>query len=133
MSGAARFRAAVEAGDLDALMDSLADEVVLHSPATFRPREGKDAVRRLLRIIMDTFEDFRYTDQVEGSGISILVFRARVGERQVEGIDLLRFDPGGRVEDFTVMVRPLSALVALAEAVGPRLVAADGGAGAAGE
>ena len=60
-----------------------------------------------------------------------LVFEARVGDKQVQGLDLLRFDDDGLIEDFTVMVRPLSATMALAEAVGegleraPRLLGAS--------
>ncbi|HWH32857.1 MAG TPA: nuclear transport factor 2 family protein [Egibacteraceae bacterium] len=125
------FRAGVESLDLDAMTAALADDVVLHSPVTFKPFQGKAAVRRLLGILLETFSDFRYTDELRGDGSHILVFRARVGDRDVEGIDLLRAGPDGLVQDFTVMVRPLSAAIALAEAVGPKLAAA-GPAGAAG-
>jgi len=99
----------------------LSDDVVLHSPVSFKPFRGKDAVRGLFSILMETFEDFHYTDHVEGDGVAILVFRARVGDREVEGIDLLRAGTDGRVDDFTVMVRPLSGINALWQAVGARL------------
>lgn len=123
--GAQEFRAGVEAGDLDAMMAALSDTVVLHSPVSFKPFEGKAAVRTLLGVIMETFEDFRYTDELTGQDTHLLVFRARVGTRELEGVDLLRFGDDGLVEDFTVMVRPMSAMIALAEAVGPRLAAAQ--------
>ena len=44
-----------------------------------------------------------------------------MGEKEVEGIDLLRFDGEGKIMDFTVLVRPLSATIALAEAMGPKV------------
>jgi len=75
-------------------------------------------------VLFEVFEDFRYTDELAGPGVHGLVFRARVGDREVEGIDLLREDGDGKVSDFTVMVRPLSAAVALRDAVGKRLSAA---------
>jgi hypothetical protein len=53
-----------------------------------------------------------------------------VGDKQVQGIDLLRHDDDGRVVEITVMVRPLSAAIALAEAVGPRLAARAQGSAA---
>jgi hypothetical protein len=115
------FRAGVEAGDLGAMIDALSPEVVFHSPITFKPFEGKEAVSTLLGVVSETFEDFRYTDELDGDGVKALVFQARVGDRQVEGLDLLRFDAEGLIEDFTVMVRPLSAAMALAEAVGKGL------------
>jgi len=117
------FRAGVEARDHDAMVAALSDDVVFHSPITFKPFEGREAVGALLGVVMGTFEDFSYTDELDSDGAKALVFQARVGDRQVEGLDLLRFDAEGRIEDFTVMVRPLSAAMALAEAVGKGLEA----------
>jgi hypothetical protein len=119
------FRAAIERRDLEGVMSSLADDVVLHSPVSFKPFEGKEAVARLFEILLRTFEDFRYTDELHGEESHALIFRARVSDRDVEGLDLMRPGPDGRIVDFTVMVRPLTGVVALAEAVGPQLAAAD--------
>jgi hypothetical protein len=125
MSAIHPFRAAVEAGDVDAALATLADDVVFHSPAVFHPYEGRDTVGALLHLVFETFEDFRYTDELQGAdGTHGLVFRTRVGERELEGLDLLREDADGRVADFTVMIRPLSGLVALAQALGPKVEAA---------
>ena len=112
------FRAGVEARDHDAMVEALSPDVVFHSPITFKPFVGREAVGGLLGVVMGTFEDFRYTDELDADGTKALVFQARVGDRQVEGLDLLRFDEADKIADFTVMVRPLSAAMALAEAVG---------------
>jgi hypothetical protein len=117
------FRAAIEARDNAAIVDTLAADVVLHSPVTFKPFEGKEAVAHLFSVLLEVFEDFRYTDELQGPDVHGLVFRARIGDREVEGIDLIRDDEHGLIADFTVLVRPLSATIALAEAVGPRLAA----------
>jgi hypothetical protein len=124
-TAASDFRAAVERGDRAGMLATLADDVILHSPVTFKPFVGKAAVAGLLTIILATFEDFAYTDELRGDDVHALIFRARVGDRQVEGLDLVRPGPDGRIVDFTVMVRPLSGVVALAEAVGPQLAAAE--------
>jgi hypothetical protein len=116
-----RFRAAVEAEDPDALTEALADDVVFRSPAVFKPYEGKAVVSAILvQGAMKVFEDFRYTDQLEGSGVATLIFHARVGDRELNGLDLLRFDADGRVRELMVMVRPMSGLNALAEAMARR-------------
>jgi hypothetical protein len=122
------FRAAVEAGDLGGMIDSLADGVVFHSPVTFRPFEGRDTVGHVLGAVLETFEDFRYTGELAGETAHALVFEARVGDRDVQGIDLLRFDGDGKIVDFTVLVRPLSGTLALAEAMGPKVAGLRGGA-----
>lgn len=122
------FRAAVEREDFGGMVDALSPDVVFHSPITFKPFEGREAVSTLLGVVMRTFEDFRYTDELDEDGIKALVFEARVGDRLVQGLDLLRFGEDGLIADFTVMVRPLSAAMALAEAVGKGLEQAAQGA-----
>jgi hypothetical protein len=118
MSASARFRLAVEQWDIDAIGALLAPEIVFHSPVTFHPFIGRDTVTRLLGIVAEIFEDFRYTDELHSDGAHALIFRATVGDRQIEGVDLLRFDEQGLIADFTVLLRPLSALVPFAQAVG---------------
>lgn len=123
---AERYRAAVEARDLDAVGELLAPEIVFHSPVTFHPFVGRDMVRRLLAEVIQVFEDFRFTDELATDGAHALIFRAGVvgTDREIEGIDLLRFDAYGLIADFTVMLRPLSALVPFAQAMGERAQAA---------
>jgi hypothetical protein len=124
-TAASDFRAAIERRDLDGMVATLSDDVVLHSPVSFKPFEGREAVAQLFEILLRTFEDFRYTDDLPGDEAHAMIFRARIGDREVEGLDLLRPGPDGRIVDFTVMVRPLTGVVALAEAVGPQLAAAQ--------
>ncbi len=113
-----RFSAAVEARDPDALADALAEDVSFRSPVVFRPYEGRPLVATVLTEgAMKVFEDFRYTGKLEGDGSAALVFNASVQGREVEGVDLLRFDDEGKVSELVVMVRPMSGLNALASAM----------------
>jgi SnoaL-like domain len=121
---AARFRAAIESADLDAAGELLAGEIVFHSPVTFHPFTGRDTVRRLLGEVAQVFEDFRYTDEISTGEAHALIFRARVGDREIEGMDLLRVGADGLIADFTVMLRPLSALIPFAQAMAERVAAA---------
>jgi hypothetical protein len=124
VSVAARFREAIERRDIDAIGRLLAADIVFHSPVTFHPFIGRETVTRLIGEVAQVFEDFRYTDELEADGAHALIFRATVAGREIEGIDLLRFDAHGLIADFTVMLRPLSALVPFAEAMGERATAA---------
>ncbi|MGK5446100.1 nuclear transport factor 2 family protein [Streptomyces radiopugnans] len=114
------LRRAVEARDEQALADLLAEDVVFTSPVAFRPCEGKAITAAILRGVMRVFEDFSYTREISDPGgrDHALVFTATAGGRRIEGCDLLHLDEDGRIDDLTVMVRPLSAAQALAEAMG---------------
>ncbi|HYF25368.1 MAG TPA: nuclear transport factor 2 family protein [Baekduia sp.] len=115
------FRQAVEARDHDAMVALLADDVLFHSPFAHRPFAGKDATAAVLRAVFGIFEDFTYTDELDGPEASGLIFTARVGDKRVQGLDLLRCGPDGRITEFTVMVRPANALMALGEAMAPHV------------
>jgi hypothetical protein len=123
METASRFRAAVEAADHAGMVACVSDDIVLHSPVKFRPFEGREAVSWLFEALLQTFEDFHYTDELEGEGTHALIFRTRVNGKDVQGLDLMRFDDEGLINDFTVMVRPMSAVKALGDAVLERLQA----------
>ena len=127
MSAAVNFRTAVENADIEAALTTLSPDVVFHSPAVFKPYSGRETVSALLRIVFETFEDFHYTDQLSGDAdapVHALIFRARVGDRELEGMDLVRIGADGLIDDFTVMIRPLSGLVALSQTLGPKVEAA---------
>jgi hypothetical protein len=121
------FRAAVEAKDLAAAGEVLADDVSFRSPVVFKPYEGREAVLVVLRAVVQVFEDFRYTGQAESDELAVLTFAARVGDRELEGVDILRFDEDDRVGELTVMVRPMSGMHALAERMRAMLEAAGAG------
>lgn len=118
------FRAAVEAKDWDAARELFAADVVFRSPVVFKPYEGIDALMVILGAVSQVFEDFRYTRQAETGDTAMLTFEATVGDRSVEGIDILDFGPNGKVERLTVMVRPMSGMHALAERMRELLEAA---------
>ncbi|MFJ7213352.1 nuclear transport factor 2 family protein [Amycolatopsis sp. NPDC098790] len=113
------FRKAVEARDPDAMAAALAENVVFRSPVAFKPYPGKAITAAILRGVLRVFEDFRYVRELSGGDgrDHALVFEARIGDARVEGCDFLHFDDDGLIDEFTVMVRPLSAAQALSEAM----------------
>ena len=105
-------------------MSVLAEDVVFQSPVVFKPYEGREALLVVLGAVVQVFEDFRYTEQAESDDLAVLMFAARVGDRELEGVDILRFDEDDRVRELTVMVRPMSGMHALAERMRAMLEAA---------
>jgi hypothetical protein len=122
-----RFRRAVEAKDISAAGELLSPDAVFRSPVVFKPYEGRDSVLAVLGAAARVFEDFRYVEQLEGDHGAVLMFEARVGDRELQGVDILRFDGGDRIEELIVMVRPMSGLRALSEAMQRQLEAAGAG------
>ena len=116
---ATRFRRAVEARDPDAMAAVLAGDVVFRSPAVHQPYDGQDATMVVLRSVLRVLEDFRYTRSFaeEDGGGHVLEFVARVGDREVQGVDVLRTS-GDLVTELTVLIRPLSGLNAVVERMG---------------
>ncbi|GAA4870154.1 nuclear transport factor 2 family protein [Kitasatospora terrestris] len=132
------FRKAVEDRDERAITALLAENVVFTSPVAFKPYPGKPITAAILRGVLRVFEDFRYVREIADPGgrDHALVFTATVDGREINGCDFLHFDEDGLIDDFTVMVRPLSAAQALSAAMGAQFeriaaeAAAEAGAAA---
>ena len=117
------FRRAVEARDEAAILAMLADTVVFTSPVAFKPYVGKPITMAILRGVLRIFEDFHYVRELADSNgrDHAFVFETRIAGVEgiaITGCDFLHFDDDGLVDDFMVMVRPLSGAKALSEAMG---------------
>ena len=117
------FRRAVEARDEAAILAMLSDTVVFTSPVAFKPYVGKPITMAILRGVLRIFEDFHYVRELADSNgrDHAFVFETRIAGVEgikITGCDFLRFDDDGLIDDFTVMVRPLSGAKALSEAMG---------------
>lgn len=124
-SGHSPFRAAVESKDFGRVGATLAADVHFRSPVVFAPYDGRESVAALLTIVGEVLApQLAYQWQVREGDREVLCFTTRVGDRDVEGVDLLRYDASGRVAELVVMMRPASALAAVRDAVGARLRAA---------
>lgn len=119
------FADAVHTRTREALEPLLAEDVRFLSPVVFAPYEGKELVLTILAEgAMKVFgDDFEYVHRFESGNAAALIFRATVGGRQVDGLDLLTFDDDGLITELKVMARPLSGLNALKEEMGKRFEA----------
>jgi hypothetical protein len=122
------FREAVESWDIDRVLSLMTENVEFRSPVAHAPYCGRDQVGVILRAVARVFEGFRYDREIgaEGAADHALVFRARVGDRDVEGCDFVHVNDEGLIDEFFVMVRPMSGAVALAEAMRAELEGAAG-------
>ena len=118
-----RWHAMLANRDLESLPDLLAPDAVFRSPMAHTPYPGAPVVSMILNTVITVFEDFAYHRELASAdGLNVMLeFSARVGEKQLKGIDMIRFNEQGQIVEFEVMVRPLSGLQALGEEMGRRL------------
>ena len=119
----AKWHGMVASANMDGLSAITHPDAIFRSPAVYSPYPSAAALRMVLGAAVQVFEDFTYHRQLASEdGLSVVLeFSARVGDRQLKGIDLIRFDEDGKIVEFEVMVRPMSGLMALAQAMGARL------------
>ncbi|WP_278312411.1 nuclear transport factor 2 family protein [Lolliginicoccus levis] len=118
------FRAAVEANDLSTIPELFAENVVFRSPIAHRPYEGRDMVALILGAVTQVFEGLEYEKEISDGSDHALIFRARVGDLELQGCDFLHTNADGLIDEFTVMLRPLRATTAFAEKMSVMFAAA---------
>jgi SnoaL-like domain len=123
--GLAKWHKFVREQDMQALAEALADDVLLRSPAIWKPKEGKATVMLYISSVARVLQDFTLHRQFVGDNGVVLEFSARVGQLSVKGVDILQFNAEGQIVDFEVMVRPANGLQALAAAMVQQLASAD--------
>lgn len=113
----------IRTGNLSGLPQLLDTNAVFRSPMAHTPYPGAPVVSMILNTVFDVFEDFKYHRELAtADGLNVILeFSAKVGSKELKGIDMIRFDERGKIVEFEVMVRPLSGLQALGEEMGRRL------------
>ncbi|WP_408406865.1 nuclear transport factor 2 family protein [Paraburkholderia sediminicola] len=113
----------ISKNDLSDLATIVHPDAVFRSPMAISAYSPAPALILALGTVIQVLKDFTYHRQlVSDDGLNVVLeFSARVGEKKLKGIDLIRFDEQGRIVEFEVMVRPLSGLQALGAEMGARL------------
>jgi hypothetical protein len=122
------LRQAVEARDVDAVIDTFAPDVVLHSPLIAEHFEGKENVGFIFRTLADDYlfrDDFRYTAELAEGELVVLAFEGTLRGTYVEGVDLLKVNPDGKIREITVFLRPLPGTTAVAKFLSSRIAGRD--------
>jgi hypothetical protein len=115
------------------VLELVSPDVVFNSPVVFRPYHGREALGVILRAVTRVVQDFQFEREIgaEGASDQALVFKARGGDRELQGCDFLQIGEDGLIDEFTVMVRPLSAALAFAEAMKAEVAVVERELGAA--
>ncbi|WP_310620480.1 nuclear transport factor 2 family protein [Flexibacterium corallicola] len=97
------------------LSELLDDNVEFHSPTVWNPKEGKQITFFILTSVIQVFQDFEYHRELVVGNDMFLEFSAKVGDKNIKGIDMIKWDDNGKIVHFEVMVRPFNGLKDLYE------------------
>jgi hypothetical protein len=116
-----RFREAVERQDHSEIVAAFAPDAVFRSPVRYHPYRGRDGISRVFTALLETIKDYEVVDElVSGDRVGVM-FRCRVGDREVEGMHLIQVGEDGLIAEYTEMARPMSGTIAMFEALAPRI------------
>ena len=116
------FTQALARRDADALIATLAPDVVLHSAVTSAPFDGRDLVADTYRSVVESFEgDVRVVDEFEAGDTHAFFWEGRIEGRYVAGADRFRLNADGQVREITIVGRPMAGLSTFLTGIGPRL------------
>ena len=107
--------------DLDALSRILADDVSIGAPPYWARMQGRDLVHHLLGLIVNTIEGFTYRREWQKGNELALEFTGRIGEFELQGIDLISLDDRGLIQNLDVLIRPANAIDLLRETIAPQM------------
>ncbi len=113
----ANWRDAVEGKDAEKIFPLLSNEMTFYSPVLFKPSSDRAYIDAVLRFVDETLSDFEYIEIYEQPHGAAMIFRAKVGDLTVEGVDLFKLDEQGKVTELKVMLRPLNATMILGQAM----------------
>jgi hypothetical protein len=110
---------ALHAHDAERAAESLADDIVLKSPIFAEPFIGRDQAKGVIGHLLNAVDDFESTEIIGGNGKFAVLLKLKVGDTEVEGVDIVSVNDEGKVDSMTVQWRPLPAIVAVQNRLAP--------------
>jgi SnoaL-like domain len=118
-----RYCQASEAGDFDALRQTLAPDAELVSPlaahAVFR---GRDDVCALLQVVYGAMRELRWKEQIGNGRTRVVMGEAFVGGLRIGDAMVIELAPDGRIQRFRPHLRPWLAVTLLALKLTPLFI-----------
>lgn len=107
------------------LWDLLHPDVVFESPVVHSPQRGRDITFKYLSSAEKVLggPGFTYVGEWRSESGAVLEFKNVIDGIEINGVDIISFDPEGRITNFKVMVRPLKAINMLHRLMAEQLAA----------
>ena len=122
-----RYCAATVAGDVDAFMATMTDDVAVVSPISGRMVfRGRDDVRHLMGHVYRTISDLRWTSVVGHGETVVALGETRIGPVRMTDAMVFELAPDGRIARISPHLRPWLALTLFAAVLGPKVALRPG-------
>ena len=122
-----RYCSASEAGDIEALMETLTPDAELVSPISGRMVfRGRGDLRVLLEAVYGSLNALRWTEQVGGDDCRVVLGSARVGRLPLTDAMVFDLAPDGRIRRIRPHLRPWLALTLFAVLLAPKVASHPG-------
>jgi len=117
-----RYCAATEAGDVDAVMETLTDDAELVSPISGRVVfRGRDDLRVLLSAVYGSLTDLRWTERVGDSDVRVAIGETRIAGLRMTDAMVFYLAPDARIQQIRPHLRPWLALTMFAAVLVPKV------------
>ena len=105
-------------GDGDAFVEDAAPGFAFFHTASDHATEDLEVIRRLIPVSRSALgPDFQWTHDMRGEVFSAVRWTATLDGLAVEGVDLVREAPDGRMAEVRITMRPLEGVVAFKQAM----------------
>ena len=115
------YSGALERWDKAAILDALADDVVIHVAVHDAPMQGRQIADFLFGVLAEELGEMTITDEIVEDDRAVVLFETSIRDRPAQGLNVVRLDASGAVRELTVFFRPLASLALIAEVVGARM------------
>lgn len=104
-----------DSGDLAALESLLDKNAIFYSPLVFKPQPGRKLTAMYLRNAYQMFfangnETFTYVREIHDESDSMLEFTCEIDGILINGVDIIKWNAEGKIQEFKVMIRPNKAI-----------------------
>ena len=105
----------VENGSLKDLETLLDNSAVFYSPLVFKPQEGRKLAALYLKNAYEMFfadgnKSFTYIREIHSDTDSMLEFTCEIDGILINGVDIIKWNEEGKIQEFKVMIRPNKAI-----------------------
>jgi limonene-1,2-epoxide hydrolase len=107
--------------DVEGTKVHMAEDVVIYSPITPAPFQGKEQVTGVLDALLSTVDAFEPKLLLRDGSDFVAVFTVRLDDHVIDGMDHMHLNDAGLVDSMTVAWRPLPAVVAVQQKLAPKL------------
>ena len=122
-----RYRAASEANDIDALMETLAPGAELVSPISGRMVfRGEDDVRTLLTAVYGTLKGWRWREAIGEGSTRVIMGDGKIGPFKLGDAMVCELAEDGRIQRVRPYLRPWLGLTIFAMRLGPKVALRPG-------